>query len=85
MRSSSAAQRAASITGIGELGASALTASVADFKQFNSAHQFGAWLGLVPSQNSSGGKTVSVRSAPRCAEGRGKPGCVRNVGLWTHP
>jgi transposase len=34
--------------GIGELGASALTAGVGDFKQFKSGHQFGAWLGMVP-------------------------------------
>lgn len=30
---------------------------VGDFKQFGSGNQFGAWLGLVPRQNSSGGKT----------------------------
>ena len=27
-----------------------------DFKQFKSGHQFGAWLGVVPRQASSGGK-----------------------------
>ena len=37
--------------------ASALTAGVGDFKQFKSGHQFGAWLGMVPRQDSSGGKT----------------------------
>jgi transposase len=57
VRTSAAAKRAAKITGIGELGASALTAGVGDFKQFKGAKQFSAWLGLVPSQNSSGGKT----------------------------
>jgi transposase len=50
------ARRAAKIMGIGEIGASALTAWVADFNQFKSADQFGAWMGLVPRQNSSGGK-----------------------------
>jgi transposase len=55
----------AKITGIGELGASALTAGVGDFKQFKGAHQFGAWLGLVPSQNSSGGKTSLGRITKR--------------------
>ena len=54
VRASPAAQRAAKIVGIGELGASALTAGVGDFKQFKGGHQLGAWLGLVPSQNSSG-------------------------------
>jgi transposase len=55
VRSEPAAKRAAQINGIGELGASALVASVSDFKQFASGAQFGSWLGIVPSQNSSGG------------------------------
>lgn len=50
------ARRAARVMGIGELGASALAAGVGDFGQFRSARQFSAWMGLVPSQNSSGGK-----------------------------
>ena len=65
VRASPAAKRAAKITGIGELGASALTAAVGDFKQFKGARQFGAWLGLVPSQNSSGGKTSLGRITKR--------------------
>jgi transposase len=36
--------------------ASAVVATVGDFKQFRSGAQFGAWLGLVPRQHSSGGK-----------------------------
>jgi transposase len=65
VRSSPAAQRAAKIDGIGELGASALTASVGDFKQFRSGDQFGAFLGLVPRQNSSGGKASLGRITKR--------------------
>ena len=65
VRSSPAAQRAATITGIGELGASALSAGVGDFNQFKGGHQFGAWLGIVPSQNSSGGKTTLGRITKR--------------------
>ena len=56
VRSSPAAKRAAKIHGIGELSASAMTASVGDFHQFKGGHQLSAWLGVVPSQNSSGGK-----------------------------
>jgi transposase len=52
------AKTAAKLCGIGPVTASALVASVGDFKQFKSAGQFGAWLGLVPKQNSSGGKTT---------------------------
>jgi transposase len=65
VRSSPAAQRAAKITGIGELGASALTAGVGDFHQFKGGHQLGAWLGLVPSQNSSGDKASLGRITRR--------------------
>jgi transposase len=65
VRASPEAKRAAKITGIGELTASAMTAGVGDFKQFKAAHQFGAWLGVVPSQDSSGGKTRLGRITKR--------------------
>jgi len=65
VRSSPAAQRAAKIIGIGELGASACTAGVGDFHQFKGGHQLGSWLGLVPRQNSSGGKTSLGRITKR--------------------
>lgn len=45
--------------------ASAAVACVADFSQFKSAKQFGGWLGLVPSQNSSGGKARLGRITKR--------------------
>jgi len=38
---------------------------VVDFKQFKSGDQFGAWLGLVPRQNSSGGKASLGRITKR--------------------
>ena len=65
VRHSPAARRAAEVIGIGEIGASALTAGVGEFRQFKSAHQFGAWLGLVPSQNSSGGRASLGRITKR--------------------
>ena len=65
VRSNPAAKRAAKIVGIGELGASATVASVGDFTQFKNGAQFGAWLGIVPSQNSSGGKTSLGRITKR--------------------
>lgn len=65
VRASGAAKRAAKVLGIGELGASALTASVGDFKQFKSGAQFGSWLGIVPRQNSSGGKASLGRITKR--------------------
>jgi transposase len=44
------------IPGIGALSASALVASIADARSFKNGRQLAAWLGLVPKQDSSGGK-----------------------------
>jgi transposase len=55
-RSSEASQRLDDIPGIGPALATALVASVADPKVFRSGRDFSAWIGLVPKQNSSGGK-----------------------------
>jgi transposase len=53
---SKASRRLATIPGIGPIIASALTATVADASAFANGRAFAAWLGLVPRQNSSGGK-----------------------------
>ena len=50
-------QRLETIPGIGIITATALSASVTDPSVFKSGRQFAAFLGLVPRQNSSGGKT----------------------------
>ena len=65
MRSDERATKAAQLLGIGPLTASALVATVDDFSQFKNARQFGAWLGLVPSQNSTGGKARLGRITKR--------------------
>jgi transposase len=49
-------RQAESLAGVGPVTASAVVASVGDFKQFRNGAQFGAWLGLTPRQNSSGGR-----------------------------
>lgn len=49
-------RRLLEIEGIGPVSASALVAAVGDAKQFASGRDMAAWLGLVPSQHSSGGK-----------------------------
>jgi transposase len=48
--------RLATMPGIGPIIASALSASVPNASLFKSGRQFAAWLGLTPSQNSTGGK-----------------------------
>jgi len=51
-----ASQRLATIPGVGILTASAIAATVPDPSFFRSGREFSAWLGLVPRQNSTGGK-----------------------------
>ena len=55
-RSNQASQRLATIPGIGVIGASAIAATVADPTVFRSGRDFAAWIGLVPRQDSTGGK-----------------------------
>lgn len=59
------AQRLLTLPGIGPLTASAITASVASGHEFSNGRQFAAWLGLVPRQNSTGGKTRLGRITKR--------------------
>jgi len=55
-RSNETSQRVETIPGIGVLGASAIVATVADPTIFRSGRDFAAWIGLVPRQDSTGGK-----------------------------
>ena len=55
-RRSEVSQRLAAITGVGPLIATALVASVPDPHAFESGCDLAAWIGLVPRQNSTGGK-----------------------------
>jgi transposase len=55
-RSNEMSKRLDQIPGVGPALATALVASIADPKAFRSGRDFSAWVGLVPKQNSSGGK-----------------------------
>ncbi len=55
-RADETSQRLETIPGVGVITATALAASVPDPGVFKSGRQFAAFLGLVPRQNSSGGK-----------------------------
>ncbi|MES0205063.1 IS110 family transposase [Mesorhizobium australicum] len=55
-RSHELSRRLETIPGIGPITASAIVATVTDASLFKSGRQLAAWLGLVPRQNSSGGK-----------------------------
>ena len=55
-RANEASKRLESVPGIGIIGASAITATVTDPNAFRSGRDFAAWIGLVPRQDSTGGK-----------------------------
>lgn len=56
-RSNELSRKLEKIPGIGPMTASALVASVGDAKSFSNGRQLAAWLGLVPKQHATGGKT----------------------------
>jgi transposase len=53
------------IPGVGDLTASALVAAVGDFSTFKSGRQFASWVGLVPRQVGTGGKTQQLGISKR--------------------
>jgi transposase len=55
-RSNETSRRLETIPGIGVIGATAIAATVADPTVFRSGRDFAAWIGLVPRQDSTGGK-----------------------------
>ncbi|MCP4999080.1 MAG: IS110 family transposase [Hyphomicrobiales bacterium] len=64
-RSNEASRRLSAIPGVGVITATALVATIGDASQFHSGRQLAAWLGLVPKQNSSGGKDRLGRISKR--------------------
>ena len=50
-------RRLMQLCGVGPTTATAIVASIGNGHDFKNGRQFSAWLGLVPRQNSSGGKT----------------------------
>lgn len=55
-RENEASRRLAEVPGIGPITASAIAATVGNAREFKNGRQLAAWMGLVPRQNSSGGK-----------------------------
>jgi len=64
-RENEASCKLAKVPGIGPITASALVASVGDAKNFANGRQMAAWLGLVPRQHSSGGKSTLLGISKR--------------------
>lgn len=57
IKTNAAARRISAISGVGALTAAATLATVTDARDFKNGRQFAAWQGLVPRQDSSGGKS----------------------------
>jgi len=55
-RASQESRRLATIPGIGVVGATAIAATITDPKAFRSGRDLAAWIGLVPREDSTGGK-----------------------------
>jgi transposase len=55
-RANEASQRLETIPGIGFIGATGIAATVTDPTAFRSGRDFAAWIGLVPREDSTGGK-----------------------------
>jgi transposase len=90
-----ASQRLTTIPGIGILTASAFVSTIGNGSQFRSGRDLAAWIGLVPRQNSSGGKqrlgAISKRGNRylrrllylcACRAMRNPPFAKTSVGKW---
>ena len=64
-RDNEVCRRLGEVLGIGPLTASATYAAAGDGKDFVNGRHFSAWLGLVPAQHSTGGKTVLLGISKR--------------------
>ncbi len=64
-RDNAASQKLAKIPGIGPITASAMAASIGDARNFKNGRQLAAWLGIVPRQHSTGGKSTLLGISKR--------------------
>ncbi len=64
-RENDASKKLAKIPGIGPMTASALVASIGDARNFKNGRQLAAWLGIVPRQHSTGGKSTLLGISKR--------------------
>jgi len=65
LKDDEACSKIAAIPGVGLLTATAAVATMGDPKAFRSGREFAAWLGLVPKQVGTGGKTVLLGISKR--------------------
>lgn len=64
-RENDASKKLAKIPGIGPITASALVVTIGDARNFKNGRQLAAWLGIVPKQHSTGGKSTLLGISKR--------------------
>ena len=64
-RENAAIRKLARIPGVGPITASAMAASIGDARNFKNGRQLAAWLGIVPKQHSTGGKSTLLSISKR--------------------
>jgi transposase len=78
-------QRLMSVPGIGPMISTAMVAAIGTGEAFERGRNFGAWLGLVPRQYSTGGKLILGRISKRGSKYLRTPGpLTRELALLTH-
>jgi transposase len=78
-RATELGRRLMDVPGVGPLLASALTATISDPAAFKTGRDLAAWIGLVPKQNSSGGKRTALQYFKS-----GEPPSQANACGWGH-
>lgn len=64
-RDNSASKKLEKIPGVGPITASAMAAAIGDARNFKNGRQLAAWLGMVPRQHSTGGKSTLLGISKR--------------------
>jgi transposase len=64
-RGQASCQRLMSVPGVGPMISTAMVAAIGDGEAFERGRDFGAWLGLIPRQYSTGGRTILGRISKR--------------------
>ncbi len=64
-RENEASHTLAEIPGLGPITASAIVATIGDAREFKNGRQLAAWMGLIPKQNSSGGRQTLLGISKR--------------------
>ena len=75
-------QRLMSVPGIGPIISSAVVAAVGNGASFTQGRDFGAWLGLVPKQESTGDRTILGRSPSAATNTCGRYSCRQPTSSW---